>query len=191
MFSRALDNARVNPQNTSLAASTTFVGSNMYTLYTGPARTAASGYAYPEASDDLIILENASSATPTQTTWMFAIALGHALDEIGLTETALPVLEKVVQEEPEQPEALLALAAAKYKSRNYAEASGLITRVLSVNPQNPDAAVLQTQTQEALRQMAPPVQEEARQTAKTQPPSVHNTPRPHRNKVPPLKNLKK
>ncbi|MGI4789345.1 MAG: tetratricopeptide repeat protein [Janthinobacterium lividum] len=157
-FTQALANGHANSYDSSaLPTSVMALDDKLYTLYSGPERESVNGFAFPEAPDDLLIVEYDTDQLPSSTNWLSATILAKAMDEIGLEDQGLSILQQVVKLCPNEPEALFALASAHAKEGKNAQAMECVNEGLALNPYDPDALSLQTKLHEALQESVPSV----------------------------------
>jgi tetratricopeptide (TPR) repeat protein len=146
-LSQALANGYAASQDASQLPSQVYVGTTSYTVYNGPERTNTNGFAYPEAADDLLIVENDTEQEPNTTNWLSETILGRSMTQIGLIDQGQSILQKVVQICPDQPEAIFALAFAQDRANDRSDALETVNHGLQLDPNDVDANQLKARLQ--------------------------------------------
>jgi len=187
-FSRALANGHTSAHDSSQLPTQTLVGTNFYTVYSGPERSSINGFAFPEAADDLLIVKYDAGQSPN-TSWLSETIRARAMGEIGLVDQGLSILQRVVQSQPDEPEALFALAMAQSRTEHKAEALATVNRGLALNPNDAEALALQTGIQKSLRETPLTTSISGTTRLTTRAPSAST--KPHNKEASPKKPAKK
>ena len=142
-FQMALSKAHKDTHDNSLPTSQVTLGTSSFTVLNGAKNTSVNGFAYSEAISDEIIIENKTSQVPDASNWLFATDLGMAMNEIGLTNNALTLLKQVVHLQPNEPQALFALASAEASAKEYGDALETVRHGIALNPNDEDSVLLE------------------------------------------------
>ncbi len=138
MLGKAISVAQNDPSAEERTTGYTIVQGTMYNLQSGPTRSTRVGFRYPEAANDLIMRDNMDGFQDPEKHWMEAAIFCRALAENGMSELAMPVLDRVKTVHPDDPEVLLAYAIATKLAGDMSRAGEAVKHLLVISPESPE-----------------------------------------------------